>query len=248
MKLFLFRRTCETKNPLVRLGHHVAKIYKHFVTFQSFSLLDDKLSRASRSLHRGLLARSPMKRAWSPRKLAFNFQANKRLRKVTQIFTFQHDKSPATNFMLSVKKTVVQTAPLFPRTYKIQTTDINRLSVLLKLDSYFRLLYYEFRQRGSPICQLSLVSVYWLSNHKLSGMSKWNNMRAPNNQSSKEFNKSQGSSHLVWDPHQLTRIKTLEAVQNNGARYVNQDWDRHTSVTTMKKTSVGSHSRKDAWF
>ena len=40
---------------------------------------------------------------------------------------------------------------------------------------------------------------------------------------------------IVWDPHQLTRIKTLEAVQNKGARYVNQDWDRHTSVTTMKK-------------
>ena len=40
---------------------------------------------------------------------------------------------------------------------------------------------------------------------------------------------------IVWDPHQLTRIKTLEAVQNIGARYVNQDWDRHTSVTTMKK-------------
>ena len=40
---------------------------------------------------------------------------------------------------------------------------------------------------------------------------------------------------IVWDPHQLTRIKTLEAVHNKGARYVNQDWDRHTSVTTMKK-------------
>ena len=40
---------------------------------------------------------------------------------------------------------------------------------------------------------------------------------------------------IVWDPHQLTRIKTLKAVQNKGARYVNQDWDRHTSVTTMKK-------------
>ena len=40
---------------------------------------------------------------------------------------------------------------------------------------------------------------------------------------------------IVWDPHQLTRIKTLEAIQNKGARYVNQDWDRHTSVTTMKK-------------
>ena len=40
---------------------------------------------------------------------------------------------------------------------------------------------------------------------------------------------------IVWDPHQQTRIKTLEAVQNKGARYVNQDWDRYKSVTTMKK-------------
>ena len=40
---------------------------------------------------------------------------------------------------------------------------------------------------------------------------------------------------IVWDPHQLTRIKTLEAVQNKGARYVNQDWDRRKSVTTTKK-------------
>ena len=40
---------------------------------------------------------------------------------------------------------------------------------------------------------------------------------------------------IVWDPHQETRIKTLEAVQNKGARCANQDWDRHTSVTTMKK-------------
>ena len=40
---------------------------------------------------------------------------------------------------------------------------------------------------------------------------------------------------IVWDPHQQTRIKTLEAVHNKGARYVNQDWDRYKSVTTMKK-------------
>ena len=45
---------------------------------------------------------------------------------------------------------------------------------------------------------------------------------------------------IVWDPHQHTRIKTLEAVQNKGARYVtfrnvNQGWDRYKSVTTMKK-------------
>ena len=40
---------------------------------------------------------------------------------------------------------------------------------------------------------------------------------------------------IVWDPHQQTRIKTLEAVQNKGARYVNQDRDRYKSVTTMKK-------------
>ena len=40
---------------------------------------------------------------------------------------------------------------------------------------------------------------------------------------------------IVWDPHQQTRITTLEAVQNKGARYVNQEWDRHNIVTTMKK-------------
>ena len=40
---------------------------------------------------------------------------------------------------------------------------------------------------------------------------------------------------IVWDPHQHTRIKTREAVQNKGARYVNQDWDTYKSVTTMKK-------------
>ena len=53
---------------------------------------------------------------------------------------------------------------------------------------------------------------------------------------------------IVWDPHQHTRIKTLEAVQNKVARYVNQDWDTHKSVTTMTKY-IGwlMHSRKDAW-
>ena len=40
---------------------------------------------------------------------------------------------------------------------------------------------------------------------------------------------------ILWHPHQQTRIKTLEAVHNKGARYVNQDWDRHKSVITMKK-------------
>ena len=40
---------------------------------------------------------------------------------------------------------------------------------------------------------------------------------------------------IVWDPHQQTRIKTLEAVQHKGARYVNQYWDTYKSVTTMKK-------------
>ena len=39
----------------------------------------------------------------------------------------------------------------------------------------------------------------------------------------------------MWDPHQHTSIKTDETVQNKGARYVNQDWDIHNSVTTMKK-------------
>ena len=34
---------------------------------------------------------------------------------------------------------------------------------------------------------------------------------------------------IVWDPHQQTRIKTLEADQNN------QDWDTYKSVTTTKK-------------
>ena len=42
---------------------------------------------------------------------------------------------------------------------------------------------------------------------------------------------------IVWDPHQLTRIKALEAVQNIGERYVNQDWDRHKSVTTLVQTA-----------
>ena len=40
---------------------------------------------------------------------------------------------------------------------------------------------------------------------------------------------------IVWDPHQQTRIKTLESVQTKGAQYVNQDWDRYRSVKTMKK-------------
>ena len=40
---------------------------------------------------------------------------------------------------------------------------------------------------------------------------------------------------IVWDPHQHTRMKTLKAVQNKGARYVNQYWDRYKSVTSMKK-------------
>ena len=38
----------------------------------------------------------------------------------------------------------------------------------------------------------------------------------------------------VWDPHQTSRIQLLESVQNKGARYVMQDWDRHTSVSQMK--------------
>ena len=39
---------------------------------------------------------------------------------------------------------------------------------------------------------------------------------------------------IVWDPHQTSRIQLLESVQNKGARYVMQDWDRHTSVSQMK--------------
>ena len=38
----------------------------------------------------------------------------------------------------------------------------------------------------------------------------------------------------VWDPHQTSRIQLLESVQNKEARYVMQDWDRHTSVSQMK--------------
>ena len=39
---------------------------------------------------------------------------------------------------------------------------------------------------------------------------------------------------IVWDPHQQTRIVMLEGVQNKAARYVHQDWSRHTSVTALK--------------
>ena len=39
---------------------------------------------------------------------------------------------------------------------------------------------------------------------------------------------------IVWDPHQMSRIQLQESVQNKGARYVMQDWDRHTSVSQMK--------------
>ena len=38
----------------------------------------------------------------------------------------------------------------------------------------------------------------------------------------------------VWDPHQTTRIHLLEIVQHKGARYVLQDWDRHTNVSQIK--------------
>ena len=41
----------------------------------------------------------------------------------------------------------------------------------------------------------------------------------------------------VWDPHQTTRIQLLlERVQNKGARYVLQDWDRQTSVSQIKSS------------
>ena len=48
-----------------------------------------------------------------------------------------------------------------------------------------------------------------------------------------------------------TRIKTLEAVQNKGPRYVNQDWDRQWDTRVWqpwRKTLVASRSRKDAWL
>ena len=40
----------------------------------------------------------------------------------------------------------------------------------------------------------------------------------------------------VWDPHQTSRIQLLERVQNKGARYVMQDWDRQTSVSQIKSS------------
>ena len=40
---------------------------------------------------------------------------------------------------------------------------------------------------------------------------------------------------IVWDPPpQTSIIQLLESVQNKGARYVTQDWDRHISVSQMK--------------
>ena len=50
-----------------------------------------------------------------------------------------------------------------------------------------------------------------------------------------EINNSLEYGSIVWDPHQHTIIKTLEAVQNKVARYVNQDWDIYKSVITMNK-------------
>ena len=49
------------------------------------------------------------------------------------------------------------------------------------------------------------------------------------------FRQSMEYGSIVRDPHQYTRIKTLKAVQNKGARYANQDRDRHKCVTTTKK-------------
>ena len=42
----------------------------------------------------------------------------------------------------------------------------------------------------------------------------------------------------VWDLHQTTRVQLLERVQNKGARYVMQEWDRQTSVS-QSKSSLG---------
>ena len=41
---------------------------------------------------------------------------------------------------------------------------------------------------------------------------------------------------IVWDPHQASRIQMLENVQNKGARYAMQDWDRYSSVSQMKSS------------
>ena len=39
----------------------------------------------------------------------------------------------------------------------------------------------------------------------------------------------------VWDPHHMTHIKQLEAVQNRAARFVSNDYARYSSVTAMKQ-------------
>ena len=40
----------------------------------------------------------------------------------------------------------------------------------------------------------------------------------------------------IWDPHHKKNIQKIEAVQNRAARYVNNDYSRHSSVTTMKES------------
>jgi len=39
----------------------------------------------------------------------------------------------------------------------------------------------------------------------------------------------------VWDPHTKTLINKIEAVQNRAARFVTGNYERRSSVTTMKR-------------
>ena len=42
---------------------------------------------------------------------------------------------------------------------------------------------------------------------------------------------------IDWDPHQASRIKMLESVQNKGTRYVTREWSRYSSISDIKRTS-----------
>ena len=48
----------------------------------------------------------------------------------------------------------------------------------------------------------------------------------------------------IWDPHHKKNIQKIEAVQNRAARYVNNDYSQHSSVTTMKE-GMGWESLED---
>ena len=39
---------------------------------------------------------------------------------------------------------------------------------------------------------------------------------------------------FAWDPHQANRSQMLESIQNKGARYVTQEWSRHSSISDIK--------------